>query len=161
MTNSLVSEVEAFLYREAALLDDWMLEDWLHLFDITATYKVPNPGNDANARPSEVVFFIADDYERLRGRVKRLASKNAHIEYPHSKTLHNISNVRVTSEDDDMIHVQNNFVVYRTKNDMTDIFFGRGYYKLKRVDDGFRIIEKVSNLSFDALRPQRMISIII
>jgi len=33
--------VEDFLYREAALLDDWRLDDWLELFTEDCRYAVP------------------------------------------------------------------------------------------------------------------------
>jgi len=38
-------EVENFLVREAALLDEWRLDDWLALFTEDARYLVPATGN--------------------------------------------------------------------------------------------------------------------
>ena len=37
-------EVEDFLYREAALLDDWKLKEWLDLFSPRARYEVAPTG---------------------------------------------------------------------------------------------------------------------
>jgi len=156
-----LTDVEQFLYREAALLDAWNLDAWLALFDESGIYRIPNPGNPPEADPGEVVFFIADDRERLRGRIERLKKKNAHAEYPHSKTLHNVNNVQILEEDGVTIRVACNFVVFRNKNEITDIFFGTSKYLLKRTEDGFSVMEKVAELSFDSLRPQRMISFII
>ncbi len=36
--------VEDFLYREAALLDDWKLKEWLSLFSPNARYEVAPTG---------------------------------------------------------------------------------------------------------------------
>jgi len=35
------NEVEDLLYREAALLDEWRLEEWLELLTDDAVYQVP------------------------------------------------------------------------------------------------------------------------
>jgi hypothetical protein len=35
------SEVEDFLYAEAALLDTWSLDDWLLMYEEDAKYEVP------------------------------------------------------------------------------------------------------------------------
>jgi len=35
------SEIEDFLYHEAALLDDWQLPEWLALYTADARYEVP------------------------------------------------------------------------------------------------------------------------
>jgi p-cumate 2,3-dioxygenase beta subunit len=41
MNNSLRQEVEDFLFREAELLDNWQLDEWLALFTEDARYVVP------------------------------------------------------------------------------------------------------------------------
>ena len=87
-------QVEDFLYAEAALLDSWSLDDWLLLYDEDAKYEVPcNDAPDGN--PDTDLLLIDDDYARLRARVARLNSRRAHREYPHSRTNHQIFNVRV------------------------------------------------------------------
>lgn len=53
-------EVEQFLYKEAALLDEWRLDDWLTLFTDDARYVVPAtdlPDGD----PQKDLVFIDDD----------------------------------------------------------------------------------------------------
>ena len=47
-------EVEEFLVEEAALLDEWRLDEWLALFTEDATYVVPStdlPDGDPSQRP--------------------------------------------------------------------------------------------------------------
>ena len=43
-----------------------------------------------------------DDRARLEQRALRLLKKEAHVEYPHSQTLHNVSNVRIVSNEEDV-----------------------------------------------------------
>ncbi len=87
-------QVEDFLYTEAALLDAWRLDDWLLLFDEDAKYEVPC--NDAlDGDPAQDLMLIDDNYARLAARVARLNSRRAHREYPHSRTNHQVFNVRV------------------------------------------------------------------
>ena len=92
---TLREQVEDFLFREAALLDDWLLDDWVDLFTQDARYVVPTtdlPEGD----PKRDLVFIDDDITRLRARAVRLNSRHAHREYPWSRTRRFISNVRVT-----------------------------------------------------------------
>ena len=42
--------VEDFLYREAALLDDWKLKEWLALFSPSARYEVAPTGDPKRGR---------------------------------------------------------------------------------------------------------------
>ena len=76
------------------MLDAWALDDWLLLFDADAKYEVPC--NDApDGYPARDLMLIDDNYARLQARVARLNSRRAHREYPHSRTNHQVFNVRV------------------------------------------------------------------
>src|SRR3712207_1233771 len=78
-------EVEDFLFREAALLDEWRLDEWLTLFTEDCRYVVPStdlPKEDA----ATTLSFVDDDIVRLRGRVARLNSRRAYREFPWSRT---------------------------------------------------------------------------
>ena len=59
------SDVEEFLYREAALLDRWQLDDWLALFSDDAIYHVPTVGTAPDVTPDNTLFYVADDRVRL------------------------------------------------------------------------------------------------
>ena len=89
------ADIEDFLYHEAALLDEWQMEEWLGLFAEGASYWVPPAGSDDDVDPATTLFYVADDWFRLQQRVKRLGKKTAHVEYPKSRCRHMISNVRV------------------------------------------------------------------
>ena len=133
------SDVEEFLYEEAALLDAWKLDEWLALLTHDACYRVP--ANDTpEAQPTDTLFLIADDINRLRARVVRLKDKNAHAEFPRSRTRRIVSNVRIVSRDADALSVVANFVVYRFRRDeRIREYVGSYKYVLRAVDGALRI----------------------
>ena len=141
-------EVEDFLYHEAALLDAWKLDEWLALLTDDAHYRVPS--NDArDADPADTLFLIADDIQRIRGRVARLKDPNAHAEHPHSRTRRMITNVRIVSSSpsplgegrgEGEVVVEANFVVHRFRRDeRIGQFVGRYRYVLRVADGRIRI----------------------
>ena len=154
-------QVEDFLYAEAALLDAWSLDDWLLLFDEDAKYEVPcNDAPDGN--PDTDLLLIDDDYARLRARVARLNSRRAHREYPHSRTNHQIFNVRVAAPDEDgEIGVTASFTVWRFRGGKTSCYVGRYRYRLRRSDNGFRIAFKRAELDMTDLRAVSDVAIIL
>ena len=158
-TRSLREEVEDFLYEEAALLDQWRLDEWAALFTEDARYVVPTtdlPEGD----PAQDLVFIDDDIVRIRGRVKRLNSRHAHREYPSSRTRRFISNVRVRQTGEGELDVCANALVYRFRSGEVAPYVGRYEYTLKRVDGGFKISHRRATLDHEALTHHGAVSII-
>jgi len=136
------AQVEDFLYREAALLDERRLDEWLALLTADARYLVPS--NDRpDADPAATLFTIADDISRIRARVTRLKDRNAHAEHPHSRTRRMIGNVRIVGRERDELRVEANFVVYRFRRDERIREYVGRYRYLLRVDaDGLKIARR-------------------
>ena len=112
---TLREQVEDFLFREAELLDDWRLDDWVALFTEDGRYIVPTtdlPDGD----PQRDLVFIDDDITRLRARAVRLNSRHAHREYPWSRTRRFVSNVRVEDAGSGELSVTANVMVYRFRS---------------------------------------------
>lgn len=135
-------DVEDFLYAEAAMLDDWRLDDWLALLTEDAAYYVPS-----NDRPAgdhrDTLYMIADDINRIRARIKRLKDPDAHAEFPHSRTRRIVSNVRITRADGAEIEARANFVVYRFRRGApVRDFVGHYVYRLLAGPDGLKIRER-------------------
>src|SRR5260370_34610038 len=87
------NEVEDLLYREAALLDEWRLEEWLELLTDDASYQGPPtdvPGGDS----LHTLFIISDDTVRSCLSVQQLLRKSALGENTHSPTRLMITNIR-------------------------------------------------------------------
>jgi p-cumate 2,3-dioxygenase beta subunit len=155
------SDVEEFLYREAALLDRWQLDDWLALFSDDAIYHVPTVGTAPDVTPDNTLFYVADDRVRLRERVIRLSKKSAHVEWPRSRTRHMVTNVLIEERSADELRVSAAFAVYRFKNGISDSYVGSYRYRLVVADGKLLIREKRSMLDMDALRPQGRVSILL
>ena len=161
-TESVYREVEDFLFLEAELLDAWRLEEWLALFTEDCRYLVPASDLPPDASPEKSLFYIADDHVLLRERVKRLGKRNAHAEYPHSKTRHLVSNVRVLPDSTDgEIAVRCAFITHRSRAGTIDQFVGSAEYRLVRQGQTLRIREKRCRLDFDNLYDQGRISILL
>jgi p-cumate 2,3-dioxygenase beta subunit len=160
---TLREEVEIFLYAEATLLDRWQLREWRALFTSDGQYLIVTPGIDdpENASPKDVLFLVADDQERLAQRVERLLDRTAHVEYPHSRTRHFVSNVVCRGAAAGEIEVEANFLVFRTKSDETTYFPGHVRYRLTHEGDALRIREKRCVIDTDSLAMQGKVSIIL
>ena len=153
-------QVEEFLYAEAALLDAWALDDWLLLFDGDAKYEVPC--NDApDGDPARDLLLIDDNHVRLAARVARLNSRRAHREYPHSRTNHQVFNVRVQDVSADELSVTASFTVWRFRAGRSSCYVGRYRYRLHRSDSGFRIAAKRAELDMTDLRSVADVAIIL
>jgi p-cumate 2,3-dioxygenase beta subunit len=155
------AQVEDFLYHEADLLDRWELMAWVGLFTADGQYLVPSTDAPAGD-PSTTLSLIYDDRHRLEERAKRLMSKAAHAEFPHSQTRHLVSNVRIVQADPDgSLHVACNFVVYRSKGETNDVYPGHSTYELVTIEGALRIRVKRAVIDVQSLRPQGKVSIIL
>ena len=180
MTHDRRSEVEDFLYHEAALLDAWKLDEWLALLTDDARYRVPS--NDApDGDPANTLFLIADDIARIRGRVARLKDPQAHAEFPHSRTRRMITNVIVkpgsdsTQEesgadpsdakpgsDSTEFTVHANFTVHRfRRGEQVSQFVGRYRYRLRVVDGALKIAMREAILDSQELGSLGAVSFIL
>ena len=153
-------EVEAFFFQEAALLDEWRLEEWLELFTEDARYVVPvTDAREGDLR--ETLSIINDDIARLRGRVERLKSRHAHREFPWSRTRRLITNVRVTETAQEEMRVTASFLVYRIRSGHVDPLVGRYDYTLRRVGGTLKLAYRKATLDLESLQPHGTISIIL
>ncbi|CAM5245900.1 p-cumate dioxygenase OS=Streptomyces alboniger OX=132473 GN=CP975_33970 PE=3 SV=1 [Streptomyces alboniger] len=159
--DSLVRSVERYLYEEAELLDTWRLHEWLELFAPHGQYQVPST-DKPDGDPARDLFLIQDDRFLLEQRVNSLLTRAAHAEYPHSRTRHLITNVRVTDATDGRLTVTANFAVYRVRSGTVDTYVGQYRHILLQDEDGsFRYELRKSVLDLDALHPHGKVSVIL
>ena len=104
-------DAEDFLYREAALLDDGRLDDWLALFADDGRYRLPIGSGDDPLEPA----LVDDDRARLAERVFRLTSTQAHAQLPPSQTVHDVHNVRLEELPDGDVLVGCNLTVHEVR----------------------------------------------
>jgi 3-phenylpropionate/cinnamic acid dioxygenase small subunit len=85
-------EAEAFLYREARLLDERRLEEWLELFTPDGVYWIPIADGTDPAREPSILY---DDGKLRAQRVHRILHQPHHAQHPPSRTVHSVTNVEV------------------------------------------------------------------
>lgn len=156
-------EVEDFLYEEAALLDEWRLDEWVDLFTEDCRYVVPS-NNLPEGNSKEDLVLIDDDIFRLRARGTRLKSRHAHREYPHARTRHLVSNVRITDAEGENIGVSAAFMVWRFRDqggekERATYYVGLYEYRLAVVEGTLKIRYKRAMMDMSTLRAAEAVSI--
>jgi p-cumate 2,3-dioxygenase beta subunit len=157
---ALRAQIEAFLYDEAELLDNWQLMEWAALFTEDAIYRAPAL-DDPSRDPANSVFLINDDLPRIKSRARQLLGETAWAENPRSMTRRLISNVRILAVEGDTIRATANFFIQRSRMERTVTYVGQYRYKLMRAGAGFKFAERIVILAQDTLRAQGVMSIII
>ena len=105
------------LFREARLIDQGKLREWMELFTSDGIYWLPI---DENAAPGQHVTLIYDDAQRREERVYRLLDTIAHAQDPTSVTQHFISNVIVRSGAGDEPLVHSSQIIYELRGNGAD-----------------------------------------
>src|ERR1700731_4398603 len=132
--SGLVTAVAQFLYDEAALLDEWRLDEWLALFHPEAAkYLIPSP-EDLSDDPATTLHLVNDSMTTLAGRIGRLKRKHAHAESPRSRPRRQITNVRVWQGADDPLR-RSVFDVTRVRGGVVDRYVGVYEHQLLPNDD--------------------------
>jgi p-cumate 2,3-dioxygenase subunit beta len=155
-----LGEIEQFLYAEAALLDEWRLEEWLALMTPDARYLVP-PLDARDADDRDALFLVADDRRTLASRVRQLLSGTTWAENPRSRTRRLITNVRLLAADDYEARITANFAVWRFQHEQTDVYVGRYVDLLVRGASGLMFRERRVELDLETLRPHGKLSFIL
>jgi p-cumate 2,3-dioxygenase beta subunit len=160
VTPELERAVERFITMEAALLDEWRLDEWAKLFTDDGRYWIPAT-DLPTGRPGETLGLIDDDIVRIRARVERLLSGHAHAEYPWSRTRRLVTNVRITEASGDEIKACASFLVYRTRNRHVDPYIGHYEYIFRRFGGELKIRSRAAILDLESLDPHATVSFIL
>lgn len=147
-------EAEAFLYREARLLDDMRLDEWLGLFTEDGVYWIPID----DAKPVEWnTSHVYDPPLRREERVHHLLHVPFPAQAPRSRTVHVVANVEVDRDGrgggdggGDDVTVRSNQLVYEVRlGDFRQVGLGEVRpivstveHRLRRVDGDLRIARK-------------------
>ena len=153
-------EVERFFVEEAALLDEWKLEEWMAMAAADARYLIPSlDAPDADWRTS--IFLVADTRQMLHSRVRQLLGNATWAENPRARTRRLVSNVRVLGLEADVARVTANFAVWHFQNQNVDVYVGRYVNLLVRGPSGLQFRERKVVLDLETLRPHGKIAIIL
>src|SRR5581483_9830116 len=134
------ASVAKFLFREAALIDEERLSDWLALIKDDIEYWLPAMGDADEAKRS--VSLIYDNKTRLEDRVWRLQSGLAHTTDPASKIQHIISNITVDQVARDEVLAHSSLVLFALRRGQQTTYAGRCTHRLRWRDGSWHIAAK-------------------
>ena len=132
--------IEQFLYHEARLLDAQRYEEWLELYTTDATYWVPLEQGQVD--PFETSSIIYDDRTLLELRVRQTRHPRAHARLPLARTVHQVGNVTVLSEEHSEIRVASTLQLIEFRNQRQRLWAAQVEHRLRRVPQGLRIAHK-------------------
>jgi len=133
-------KVEQFLYHEARLLDTQRLEAWLDLFTEDATYWLPLEHGQRD--PFETSSIIHDDRTLLELRVKQARHPRAHARLPLARTVHQVGNVVVLSEEYGEIRVASTLTLVEFRGERQRVWGALVEHHLRPSGDAYLIAHK-------------------
>ncbi len=157
MVDSEILELERFLYREAALIDDRRYDEWLELMTDDVAYWIPNYSELGERKDVGVVA-----YERLSGlqaRVARAQHSRSPMQLPVARTRQFVTNVMIEDRTSDAATVTSNLLVYISHDGRLYNHAGKMEHKLRKIDGAWRIAEKKISL-IDNDQPLRPLPIL-
>jgi 3-phenylpropionate/cinnamic acid dioxygenase small subunit len=149
VSDTLFRSLEAFIYREAELLDTHQFEQWLELWDERASYRMPvrvtHTKRDAKHEFQDNFGHFDDTREMLAMRIKRLGTSTAWAEDPPSRTRHFVTNLRITEGEAGQYHLKTNLMLYRNRADSAshDNLSAERHDTVHKVNEQWRILERV------------------
>ena len=146
-----MNEAEAFVLREARLLDEQRYAEWLELFADDAVYWIPTHANQTS--PHEALSIIYEPKSLLSVRVERLTRREMHVQTPPSRTVHHVSAIEVNGDE-----VRSALIVAEWRSGESRFFAGRVTHKLRKDSGALRIVLKRVDL-IDGEAPHRAIAV--
>src|SRR5487761_2479769 len=115
-------EIEQFLYREARMLDERRLEDWIDVLAEDIHYFMPIRRNikfgdwDLEfSDPEREISYFDEGKDILTGRVRQINTGVHWAEEPVSRFEHLITNVEITRAEGAEVEVNSKFFVYQNR----------------------------------------------
>jgi 3-phenylpropionate/cinnamic acid dioxygenase small subunit len=133
------------LEREARLLDELRLDEWLALYAPECIYWVPATTNGGDPRREVAISF--DDRRRLEDRIYRLRTGYAWSQAPKSRTVRMVANVEVFASAEGAARmVRSNFLISEFRVDGTRTLAGWCGHRFVERDGRWEIQVRQVNL---------------
>ncbi|CAM3470090.1 benzoate 1,2-dioxygenase small subunit [Halomonas lysinitropha] len=144
--------IQAFLYREARLLDDRQWDEWLECYRQDAEFWMPAWDDDDELTrdpQSEISLIYYPNREGLEDRVYRIKTERSGASTPEPRTTHQITNLEILEEDGDRVELRFNWHTLSHRYKKTDSYFGSAFYTLDVSGETPLITRKVVQLNND------------
>ena len=145
-------DIQAFLYREARLLDDRQWDAWLECYRQDAEFWMPAWDDDDQLTrdpEAEISLIYYPNREGLEDRVYRIKTERSGASTPEPRTTHQITNLEVLKEEGDTVELRFNWHTLSHRYKKTDSYFGSAFYTLDVSGETPLITRKVVQLNND------------
>lgn len=145
-------DIQAFLYREARLLDDRQWDEWLQCYRQDAEFWMPAWDDDDQLTRdpnAEISLIYYPNREGLEDRVYRIKTERSGASTPEPRTTHQITNLEVLKEEGDTVELRFNWHTLSHRYKKTDSYFGSAFYTLDVSGETPLITRKVVQLNND------------
>jgi len=122
-----IEQVQAFLYREARLLDDKQWDDWLNCYHPAAEFWMPSWDDDGELTRDpqrEISLIYYPNRGGLEDRVFRIKTERSAASTPEPRTGHNLHNIEIVSQQGETVEVRYNWQTLSFRYNTTDSYFG-------------------------------------
>lgn len=142
--DTLLRQVEQFVYREARLQDEHRYAEWESLWTDDGVYWVPANGDDID--PEQQMSILYDNRSRIALRVRQLLSGRHYSQEPRSRLRHLITNIEITRRNGAEIGVGCNVLVFESNLRGDTLWGARTEYLLRAAGEGLRMARKTVKL---------------
>ncbi|WP_280548774.1 benzoate 1,2-dioxygenase small subunit [Halomonas sp. 11-S5] len=145
-------DIQAFLYREARLLDDRQWDEWLQCYRQDAEFWMPAWDDDDQLTRdphSEISLIYYPNREGLEDRVYRIKTERSGASTPEPRTTHQVTNLEVLKETGDTVELRFNWHTLSHRYKKTESYFGTAFYTLDVSGEAPLITRKVVQLNND------------
>ena len=121
-------DIQAFVYREARLLDDREWDEWLECYSKDVSFWMPAWDDDDRLTEDpqrEISLIYYPSREGLEDRVYRIKTeRSGATSIPEPRTTHQISNLEVLSQEGDKVELRFNWHTLSHRYQQTNAYFG-------------------------------------
>jgi benzoate/toluate 1,2-dioxygenase subunit beta len=128
-----IEQVQAFLFREARLLDDKQWDDWLACYHPAAEFWMPSWDDDGELTRDpqrEISLIYYPNRGGLEDRVFRIKTERSAASTPEPRTGHNLHNIEIVSQQGETVEVRYNWQTLSYRYNTTDSYFGTTHVTL-------------------------------
>jgi benzoate/toluate 1,2-dioxygenase beta subunit len=152
MKNIAIADINAFLYREARLLDDEQWDEWLECYHPEAVFWMPawDDHDQLTSDPQrEISLIYYPDRQGLEDRVFRIKTERSSATMPDTRTSHNIANIELEQREGDVCTVRFNWNTLSHRYKTNYSYFGMARYVIDFGGEAPKILNKYVVLKND------------
>ncbi|SHE77184.1 benzoate/toluate 1,2-dioxygenase beta subunit [Modicisalibacter ilicicola DSM 19980] len=148
-------DIQAFIHREARLLDDREWDEWLTCYSKNAVFWMPTWDDDdtlVTDPQNDVSLIYYPNREGLEDRVYRIKTeRSGATSLPEPRTTHQVSNLEVLSQQDDKVELRFNWHTLSYRYQETIAYYGTSFYTLDVSGETPLIEKKTVQLNNDSI----------